>query len=134
MITRLDELKERTGDGYHRLIAGPRIIGLRHAIPSIGSLDKGQRFPAEVVPILGGVCRLHPVELMKDYKPDLYAPLGRGDPEGILGYIGSDRGILVRFPDIRLIHKTDDLERKDTPEQRRQRRMSWYWPWLGADA
>jgi hypothetical protein len=141
MITRLEELKERAGDSYYRFIAAPRLIGLENPIQPIGQINSGQKFPVEVVPILGGACRLHPVELLGGYEPDLYAPVGRGDPEGIIKHVvpslinsqEEDRGMLIRFPDIRLIHRTKQIEGGDTETERQHRTMSLYWPWLGAE-
>ena len=133
MITRLEELKALTGDQFHRLVAGPRVVGLKNPIPADGVLDKGQYFPVEVVPLLGGVCRLHPLALLEGYEPDLYAPLGRRDPERMATYLETKTmgGMQIRFPDIRVVHRTEELETGETPEASRIRKMSHYWPWLG---
>jgi hypothetical protein len=134
MVTRLEEWKEvRTEDEHYRLIAAPRVMGLKNPLEPMGIADKGQKWPMEVMPGLGGVCRLHPVDLLGDFEPDLYAPRGRRDPEDLADYVEQKTmgGLLVRFPDIRVVHKTEDLEARDTPEQAEVRLMTRYWPWLG---
>lgn len=133
MVSRLDEIKALTGDEFYRLVAGPKVVGLKNPIAADGILEKGQYFPVEVVPLLGGVCRLHPVALLDDYVPDLYAPLGRKDPERLATYLEAKTlgGMQIRFPDIRVLHRTTELESGETPHAAHLRRMSHYWPWLG---
>lgn len=133
MVEQLDELKERTGDEFYRLIAAPRIIGLKNPLAPVGSIDKGQTFAAEVMDTLGGACRLHPVELLAEFQPDRYAPTGRGDPEGISYYLErkAPMAMLIRLNGIRVLHDTAKLEAQDSPETAAMRRMSKYWPYLG---
>jgi hypothetical protein len=42
--------------------------------------------------------------------------------------------MLVRFPDIRVLHQTNEIEQQDSPEQTQLRRMGKYWPYLGPGA
>lgn len=132
MLRQLEELRTRTGDGHYRIIAAPKIVGLKNPLQPIGLIEKGQPFPAEVMDALGGACRLHPMELIDAYEPDIYAPIGRGDPEGVSYYLERrTTGMLVRFPSIRVVHDTRLLEDADTEEQAHARRMSHIWPALG---
>ena len=136
MLARLTDLKKVVGDEHYRLVAAPRLIGLRNQLQPIGTLDKGQAFPVELMDILGGACRLHPMAMMEGYEPPLLDPVGRGDPDTLSSYIRTSTfgGLLVRFPDIRMIHATDKIEAQDSPEQARLRRMGQYWPYLGPGA
>lgn len=125
-------LKRVAGDKRTRIVSSPKILGLRNPLEPLGvSTLKGLSFSVEVMDILGGACRLHPVEFLEDYKPLLSAPLGRKDPQHMSGYILEKEGIMVRYPGIRMIHKTDDIEAQDTSEQELQRKMGYYWPYLG---
>lgn len=133
MVERLEDLKTRKGDEFYRLIAAPRIVGLQNPLEHQGILDAGQSYPVEVMSILGGACRLHPVELLEEFEPNLYDPLGRGDPEAIAHYVETRTGgFLIRFPDIKLRHPTKELEKKDSEAESLQRRMGRYWCYLGA--
>ena len=133
MLERLETLKRLAKDDVYRLVAAPKIVGLRNQIEPVGKLTglQGLNFPVDVMPILGGAVRLHPVSLLADFKPPLLAPTGREDPEAMLEYVSDNNGMMVRFPDIRVVHDTASLEAKDDAEAQRMRRMSHFWPWLG---
>jgi len=128
MIQRVEKLRELSGDDAYRLIAGPKVIGLINPIHPIGAMQLNQTFPVDIMPILGGVCRLHPVDFLNKYEPPLIAPKGRRDPESIAAYASRNEGILIRFPDIRVIHNTLELEGTENPETAHQRKMAKYWP------
>lgn len=140
MIDYLEELKalahndEQKGDSFYRFIASPKVVGLKNPLQPEGEIILGQKFPAEIMPILGGACRLHPVELLANYEPPLYDPIGRGDPQALARYLsGTVGGHFVRFPSLRVVHRTAELEAKDGPEEALQRKMSKYWPHLSAE-
>lgn len=133
MVTRLEELKTLTNDKVYRIVAAPKIIGLKHPLQPQGGMFKGQAYPVDIMATLGGACRLHNVDFFKDYEAPIYDPVGRGDPESIISYTDLKVGILARFPDIRLVHQTKELEKLDSPEMALMRRMSKIWPYLGAD-
>lgn len=133
MTERLQELKNLTQDEAYRLVAAPKLIGLKNPLKPVGVVQKGQAFPCEVMDILGGGCRLHPVELLDGYTPNLYDPMGRGDPVGIKKHVEDRNGLLVRFPDIRIYHDTKTIEAGDSPESARTRQMGYVWPWLETD-
>ena len=130
LVEQTEALRERAGDPVERLVVGPKVIGLKHPVKPIGVIEKGQRFPAQVVPLLGGVCRLHPVRLLDGFTPPVWEPLGRGDPEAIAEWVKRAGGMLVRFPNIRVLHPTEELEARDSDEMRHLRRMGRYWPWI----
>ncbi len=131
MIARLEALKERTGDRYYRAIAAPKIVGLQNQLTPAGTLT-GHPFPVDVMHMLGGACRLHPMELIEEYSPSLYDPLGRGDPQALAAYMDKVGGLQLRFPDIKMLHPTRDLEADDSAEQAHARKMSKFWPALYA--
>jgi hypothetical protein len=131
MVTWLEELKKLAGDDKYRIVAAPKIIGLRNPLQATGVVEKGQKFTAELMPILGGACRIHSVEFLSEFEPMLYAPVGRMDPESIAQYTLEREGLLVRFPNIRMVHRTNELEAKDTPDAALLRRMGHYWCFLG---
>lgn len=133
MLDHLTDLKRLSGDEHYRLVASPKIVGLQNPIVPEGTIEKGQKFQAEICTLLGGACRLHPVALLDDFKPDLYAPLGRGDPQALATYLEEKTtGYQVRFPGIRMVHNTTLIESNDTPEEALQRRMGRVWCYLGA--
>jgi len=114
-------------------VSSPRIVGLKNPLKPEGELVlPGIKFPVDVMPILGGAVRLHPLGLLEGYEPPLLAPKGRGDP----GTIGSHvvvkkKGLLIRFPDIRVIHDTASIEAADSPDDTVRRKMGYVWPYLG---
>lgn len=134
MIERLEEMKKVTEDEHYRLIAAPKVLGLKNPLRPVGTMMKGQRFTIDIMEKLGGAVRLHNVEYLKKFSPDLYDPVGRGDPEQLSVYCEKYAGFLVRFPDIRVTHNTQELESADTPEQAHSRKMGHFWPFLGVSA
>lgn len=131
MLDRLEWLREASGDPEFRLVASPRVVGLNSPLEPSAVLEKpGQAFRAEMMPILGGACRLHPLRLLDGFEPDIYAPRGRTDPEQLGQHLLSRQGIYVRFPDITVRHPTDELESRDTLEESEQRQQGKVWPWL----
>jgi Glycosyl transferase family 2 len=130
MVERLEDLKALSGDKDYRLVAAPKIVGLKNPLIPSGAIIKGQRYPVDIMEKLGGGCRLHPVSLLKGFVADIYSPLGRRDPEMIEEHVSKVNGLLVRFPDIRVVHKTRDLEERDSADAAVVRRMGHFWPWL----
>lgn len=133
MLGRLEDLRLRANDTADRIIASPRIVGLQNPPRPIGAVQLDQKYPVDVMPLLGGVCRLHPVSFLSDYEPPLLAPTGRRDPESIAHYCAQKEGMLIRFPDIRIIHNTSELEAEESPEAKHARQMSKYWPYIPSD-
>lgn len=122
---------------YHdidRIVSSPRISGLNNPPQAFTYLQNDrQTFPAELVPILGGAFRLHPMALLEDFEPSIYAAIGRHDPDFLAGHIRPQGGLLVRFADLRVRHQTNQLELQDTPELNHARRMGWVWPFLESE-
>ena len=123
--------------GSDKCILAPKIIGLKNP-PQPRGVIEGFDFPAEEMTFTGGGLRLHPVALLEGYEPPLYSPRGRDDPQSLARFLGSyedstvpQKGIFVRFPDIRVVHRTAELEEMDTEHAAKVRRTNWYWPWLG---
>jgi hypothetical protein len=115
----------------HKLVAAPRIVGLRNPLPVHGLIQNpGQIFPCESMHILGGAFRLSPVSILQGFDIDIYAPLGRKDPEQLWDHVISRQGMFVRFPDLTVRHHTDTLEAEETPQQVHARIMGMYWPFL----
>ena len=134
MIDRLEQLKAASGDPLYRLVASPKVVGLENRLTPIDAIRiPGLKFDTEVMEFLGGAFRVHNVEFFSDYKPPLYAPIGRGDPGSIMEYVTGHEGLLVRFPDIRVVHRTKEIEADDTEADKLRRTMSSYWPYLGPD-
>lgn len=134
MLDRLEWLKEATGDTEYRIIAAPRVLGLRNPLRPFAEFSptENQPFRAELMPALGGVLRLANTHFLRDFEPNLYDPIGRGDPEQIAAYCHHPLrvGFLCRFPDIRILHPTPEVEAADSPEGAQQRSLSHYWPFL----
>lgn len=139
MVERLMAIKEAANDNLFRFVAAPYIKGLRNQLQPIGTLEKNGGYSVEIMEILGGACRLHPMDLFRDFHPDLYAPLGRRDPETVAAFLNpefapwddaSTRGYFIRFPDIRVIHRTDENEGHDSPLEAHARRMGYAWPYI----
>lgn len=131
MLERLEWMREHSGDSLYRIVAAPRVVGLRNPLLPIAMLQPvGQPFPAELMDVLGGACRLHPVSLLEGFEPDIYDPVNRGDPQQMALWVREHGGLLVRFPDIRVLHPTDELEAADTPEQADERLYAQWWPFL----
>jgi glycosyltransferase involved in cell wall biosynthesis len=140
MINRDGELREKSPQKLPHLVMAPFVVGLNNQLDPVGFLEFGQSFRAELMAMLGGVCRLMPLKALEGYDPPLFAPKGRGDPQSLCthlrigqGFTESSKAMMVRFPDIRVVHRTNQLEGMDTPEQAHERRMAKYWPYLGAE-
>lgn len=132
MIDYTLKLTKAAKDDQVRATSAPKILGLRNPLRPLGVLQlPGVSFDVDGMEFLGGACRLHPVEFYKDYKPDLQAPVGRHDPQSITSYVMDNQGILVRYPGIRMVHRTDEIEAQDSKEQKLIREMGYYWPYLG---
>ncbi len=149
MVNRLEWLREHAGDPRRRMVASPRVAGLNNPIEPIGHLQQpGQPFPAEAMEILGGACRIHPLEIFEarsvdlvgpeielpplyKFEPDVYAPRGRQDPEMIDQRVRAYGGYLIRFPDLIVRHDTRRLEGLEDAETKYLRQMNRFWPWLG---
>lgn len=112
------------------IIASPTIKGLLTPPQPAGTLQLGQDFAADLMTILGGACRLMPMQLMASYQPDLTLPIGRGDPETIAKHANDRGALLVRFRDINVKHHTRELEAADDNDAATFRRMSRYWPYI----
>jgi hypothetical protein len=146
LMERMHDIKRAAGDKKDRIVIAPRIVGLRHPPPAHAPLSlPGFDANAEIMTILGGACRLHPVEFLRDYEPDLYLPIGRGDPQSIANYVlgpdpeheGEDkeqtnRGVMIRVRDIRVSHRTPEIEARDSKEMAHVRKQSYVWPFLEA--
>jgi hypothetical protein len=134
MLERAEHIKNVGKDTRYRFVFGPTIKGLRNPVPAFALLQRPKDAKAVFVQVMGGGCRLHPMGLMEDYPVPLYEALGRGDPDSLSVHIASKEGALVRFEDIRLVHRTDELEASENQELAHARRMGWYWPYLGRHA
>ncbi len=135
MIQRLAALRAAAGDTRDRLVAAPRLLGLKNPLKPQAQIQLPTiTFPTDVMHLLGGAVRLQPLELLDGYEPCLLDPKGRRDPQGIAEHVAKREGVLVRFPDIRVIHDTAALEATDTPQIALVRRMGKTWPHLGAGA
>ena len=133
MVANTLTLHKVTQDTKLRIISVPKILGLNNPLMPVGIIEKpGLGFKAEVMDILGGACRLHPMSFMQNFEPDLYAPVGRRDPQSIGQHVVDNQGVMVRYPEIRMVHRTDELEAQDSDEQKEMRMMGHYWPYLGA--
>jgi len=133
MLGHTQALRKLAGDDRDRIISSPRIVGLQNPLTPVAEIAKGQKFIAEVMSILGGACRLHPVEFLRDYVPPLYAPKGRMDPQSIARYTEEHDGLLVRFPGVRVKHNTKEIERADDKKHAHVRKMGYSWPFLEWD-
>lgn len=134
MLDRLQKMVELADDGKCHFVAAPRVIGLRRPLKPQAQIYEETRFPCELMPVLGGAFRLHPMWLLRSYQPDIYAPVRRRDPENLGIHITRNGGLFIRFPDLRVIHNTDQLEAMDSPEEAHIRRMNTGWCWLGEGA
>lgn len=138
MVNRDGELREKAPHKLPFLVMAPFVVGLNNQLDPLGVLDYKQGYRAELMAMLGGVCRLMPVKALDGYEPPLFAPKGRSDPQSLCahlrigeGFVEDSKALMIRFPDIRVVHRTNQLEGMDTPEQAHERRMAKYWPYLG---
>jgi hypothetical protein len=133
MIDYTLHLSKAAKDTQVRVTSAPKILGLRNPLKPLGTLQlPGLSFDVDAMEFLGGACRLHPASFYEGYKPNIYAPVGRQDPQNITTYVLDNQGIMVRYPGIRMVHRTDEIEKKDSVEQSLIREMGYFWPYLGA--
>lgn len=90
-------------------VLGPRVRGLSNPIPTIDKLIIAG-IPVYLVPILGGICRLHHISFFDGYVADVRQALGAGDATSFAAY-ASDAGIpMFQLRWVRVQHKTAKME------------------------
>lgn len=98
-----------------KFILSPKIKGLQNP-PRGSQIVRLKGLPCEfLVEAIGGICRLHPMTLIKDYVSDVRKPVGSGDATGIADYC-KDRLIpMIYARHIRVKHaKTTTGQQSDT--------------------
>ncbi len=69
-----------------KFVLSPKIKGLENP-PRGSQIVNIKGIPCEfLVDAIGGICRLHPTAIMKDYVSDVRKPMGSGDATGIADY------------------------------------------------
>jgi len=85
-------------------IISPRVYGLINPISLstvVTAYDTQIRIAADAI---GGICRFHPIELVKDYVSDVRLPMGAGDATGIARYCTAKIIPMVYAQNVRVQH------------------------------
>jgi len=109
---RLHEASKNVIDGGVWPVLGPRVKGLNHQIP-IAEKVKIDGIPIFVVPILGGLCRLHHVSFFEGYKADCRRAMGSGDATSVTDHSVDIKVPLLQAYWVRVAHKTAKMESED---------------------
>lgn len=120
-LKKLVRIGEALIEAGNPCVLSPRITKLEHPPPAVGSektlpvkvmqRENGES-PFEVVKILGGICRLHPVEVFDDgdekWRFNQYLPMGFGEAYEMADRV-TDCGLsMVRVPTLRVEHSYGD--------------------------
>jgi len=84
-------------------VMSPVINGLNHPPPTLGFTNYGHR-RFEQVNILGGICRLHPMHLLRHFRFEERLPMGGGEATQIAALCNSLSVPLLRYPKVQVSH------------------------------
>lgn len=98
--------------GKHPLL-GPRVEGLKHPPPIAGRIKLNGKIPLLIVPILGGLCRLHHLSFFDDYTPDVRRALGAGGDTSVMQHANEIHVPLFQAHWVRVGHHTQKKEEED---------------------
>lgn len=96
------------------VVMGPLVKGLRNPIPSHGT-TKIRAGKAEIVPILGGICRMMPMSLMRYFRFNERMPMGSGEAMQLANFCAERNIPLIRDCTMTVTHgvSTDEQEAGD---------------------
>lgn len=119
--TALDKL------GIYSVIS-PAINGLRNPPPAIGYVTRGNR-RFERVNILGGICRLHPMHLLRHFRFEERLAMGGGEASQLANLCNQLGVPMLRYPKVQVSHggSTDAQELAD-PIWKHEHDMNQYIP------
>lgn len=97
------------------VVMGPLVKGLRNPIASRGT-TKIRAGKAEIVPILGGICRMMPMSLMRYFRFNERMPMGAGEAMQLANFCAERNVPLIRDCTMTVTHgeSTDAQEAKDS--------------------
>jgi len=98
-----------------KMILSPTIRGLKNP-PARSQVCMVKKLQLEFLTYaIGGICRLHPMELIKDYVSDVRMPLGSGDATSMASYCRNHDPIIpmAYLKHIRVRHNTRAQEERD---------------------
>lgn len=109
-------------------VMSPVINGLNHPPPTIGFTNYGHR-RYEQVNILGGICRLHPMHLLRHFRFEERLAMGGGEATQIAALCHSLGVPLLRYPKVQVSHggSTNAQEAAD-PVWKHRHDMAQYLP------
>lgn len=109
----LKKLVEFSTKTEHKMCISPTIRGLRNP-PNTSQVVDIEGVPVVFsVYAVGGICRLHPVKLFKDFVADVRKPVGGGDATGIANYCRDKSIPMVYVKHVRIKHVTQEQEDSD---------------------
>jgi hypothetical protein len=118
-------------------LVGPRVFSLSNPIPhaldtEVPSVESGRTLPIRVMPIIGGLVRLHHISFFKDYFLDVRRAMGSGGDASIRDHSVGDDGpkvasIVCRH--VRVRHNTKK-QQADDPVYHRMHRVMQLVPFI----
>lgn len=112
-LKKLVDVSKKVGD---KMILAPIVKGLKHP-PEMSQVVEVENVKLNILKdAIGGVCRLHPVKLLKehDYVSDVRLPFGSGDAVGIGRWCKDNLIPMAYVPYIRVRHSTAKQEKEDS--------------------
>lgn len=101
----------------HKALLTPAVRGLRFAPPRSLEREIGDFKIEFLLEAIGGICRLHPVEVLTNpddpYISDVRLPLGSGDATGIGAWCQRNIVPMIWCKNVRVLHATKEQEKAD---------------------
>ena len=99
-----------------RPVVSPYITKLKNPPPPMAFGDDAG-FPYELVAILGGICRIHPAEILRDWRFNRFGPMGFGEAGEMANFCDQIGVPLVRITNVKVEHAYgEDGQMKKYPE------------------
>jgi len=133
-LAKLVEASERVGPQF---VLSPRVRGLRWQPPQ-SQLVEIESIPVKIIDYgnpIGGICRLTPVQLLKDnpYASDVRLPMGGGDAAGVSKWISTIKPLTLAAycQHINIRHaKGTDQQEKDDPLHAKEHDILQHCPFI----
>jgi hypothetical protein len=110
-------------------VLSPTVHGLRNPPPSLGDVWLG-RYHLQIVPILGGICRLMPMSHLRYWRFDERMPMGWSEASNYVKYCMLTSMPILRTTNIEVSHgESTDAQEAADPDYAYESEMLKMTPW-----
>lgn len=129
-LSKMVHLAEKHLAIYKRpCVLAPFVHGLRNPPQSLGDLWMG-RYHLQIVPILGGICRLMPMSHLRYWRFDERSPMGFGEATNYARYCMLTKMPILRCTNIEVSHgESTDAQEAADPKYAYESEMLKMTPW-----